>query len=90
MRSGRARNVCTAAQDGEPCFRVVGQPCSLRRAIASLPPGPAVPRLLWVGAISDRLVASTHEGAIHPDQVVSTWPPRLGQNLGEILAQGEL
>ena len=26
----------------------------------------------WVGVVSDRLVTSTHEGTIHPDQVMST------------------
>jgi uridine phosphorylase len=42
----------------------------------------------WVGVVSDRLVASGHEGTIHPDQVMSTLL-RLAQYLIEIIAQGE-
>ena len=43
----------------------------------------------WVGVVSDRLVASGHEGTIHPDQVMSTLL-RLAQYLIEIVAQGDL
>jgi uridine phosphorylase len=42
----------------------------------------------WVGVVSDRLVASTHEGSIHPDQMMSTLL-RLAQYLIEIITQGE-
>jgi uridine phosphorylase len=42
----------------------------------------------WVGVVSDRLVTSTHEGTIHPDQVMSTLL-RLAHYLIEIMTQGE-
>jgi uridine phosphorylase len=42
----------------------------------------------WVGVVSDRLVTSTHEGTIHPDQVMSTLL-RLAHYLIEIMIQGE-
>jgi uridine phosphorylase len=43
----------------------------------------------WVGVVSDRLVTSTHEGTIHPDQVMSTLL-RLAQYLIEIITQEEM
>ena len=42
----------------------------------------------WVGVVSDRLVTSTHEGTIHPDQVMSTLL-RLAHYLIEIIPEGE-
>ncbi len=42
----------------------------------------------WVGVVSDRLVTSTHEGTIHPDQVMSTLL-RLAHYLIEIITEGE-
>jgi purine-nucleoside phosphorylase len=41
----------------------------------------------WVGVVSDRLVTSTHEGTIHPDQVMSTLL-RLAHYLIEIMTEG--
>jgi uridine phosphorylase len=42
----------------------------------------------WVGVVSDRLVSSTHEGTIHPDQVMSALL-RLAHYLIEIITEGE-
>jgi len=42
----------------------------------------------WVGVVSDRLATSTHEGTIHPDQVMSTLL-RLAHYLIEIITEGE-
>ena len=42
----------------------------------------------WVGVVSDRLVTSTHEGTIHPDQVMSTLL-RLAHYLIELMTEGE-
>jgi len=41
----------------------------------------------WVGVVSDRLATSTHEGTIHPDQVMSTLL-RLAHYLIEIITEG--